>query len=79
VPPWSLQPGLLELALAGVVDARTMRAQYLDHVEHPAGLLAHAYRWRWDCSETALREANPTIQRRRPRDRGDPARRPGSD
>jgi hypothetical protein len=33
----------------------------LDHVEHPAARLAHAYRWRWDGSETALREAKSTI------------------
>jgi Transposase DDE domain len=33
----------------------------LDHVEHPADLLAGAYRWRWDGSETALREAKSTI------------------
>jgi len=33
----------------------------LDHDEHPAHLLAEAYRWRWDGSETALREAKSTI------------------
>jgi Insertion element 4 transposase N-terminal/Transposase DDE domain len=33
----------------------------LDHTEHPAHLLADAYRWRWDGSETALREAKSTI------------------
>jgi len=33
----------------------------LDHVEHPAHLLADAYRWRWDGSETALREAKSTL------------------
>jgi hypothetical protein len=33
----------------------------LDHQAHPAGLLADAYRWRWDGSETALREAKSTI------------------
>lgn len=33
----------------------------LDHVEHPADLLAAAYRWRWDGSETALREAKSTL------------------
>jgi hypothetical protein len=33
----------------------------LDHVEHPAHLLAAAYRWRWDGSETALREAKSTL------------------
>lgn len=33
----------------------------LDHTVHPAGLLADAYRWRWDGSETALREAKSTI------------------
>ena len=32
-----------------------------DHVEHPADLLAAAYRWRWDGSETALREAKSTL------------------
>jgi hypothetical protein len=32
-----------------------------DHVEHPAHLLAAAYRWRWDRSETALREAKSTL------------------
>jgi hypothetical protein len=33
----------------------------LDHGEHPARLLADAYRWRWDGSETALRQAKSTI------------------
>jgi hypothetical protein len=33
----------------------------LDPVEHPARLLAAAYRWRWDGSETALREAKSTL------------------
>ena len=33
----------------------------LDEDTHPAGLLAAAYRWRWDGSETALREAKSTI------------------
>jgi hypothetical protein len=33
----------------------------LDHLEHPADLLAAAYRWRWDGSETALREAKSTL------------------
>jgi len=33
----------------------------LDHEVHPAGLLAAAYRWRWDGCETALREAKSTI------------------
>jgi hypothetical protein len=33
----------------------------LDHQTHPAQLLAQAYRWRWDGSETALREAKSTI------------------
>jgi len=33
----------------------------LDDTEHPAALLAAAYRWRWDGSETALREAKSTI------------------
>ena len=33
----------------------------LDHQAHPAPLLAEAYRWRWDGSETALREAKSTI------------------
>lgn len=32
-----------------------------DHVEHPAHLLAEAYRWRWDGSETALGEAKSTL------------------
>jgi hypothetical protein len=32
-----------------------------DHVEHPAHALAAAYRWRWDGSETALREAKSTL------------------
>jgi hypothetical protein len=32
-----------------------------DHVEHPAHLLAAAYRWRWDGSETALGEAKSTL------------------
>jgi len=33
----------------------------LDHTIHPADLLAQAYRWRWDGSETALREAKSTL------------------
>ena len=33
----------------------------LDHQAHPAHLLAEAYRWRWDGSETALREAKSAI------------------
>jgi len=33
----------------------------LDHVHHPAHLLAAAYQWRWDGSETALREAKSTL------------------
>src|SRR4026209_220394 len=33
----------------------------LDHTTHPAHPLAQAHRWRWDGSETALREAKSTI------------------
>jgi len=33
----------------------------IDHDIHPGHLLAAAYRWRWDGSETALREAKSTI------------------
>jgi hypothetical protein len=33
----------------------------LDHTTHPAHLLAQGYRWRWDGSETALREAKSAI------------------
>jgi hypothetical protein len=33
----------------------------LDHHTHPAHQLAEAYRWRWDGSETALRETTSTI------------------
>jgi hypothetical protein len=33
----------------------------LDHTTHPAHQLAAAYKWRWDGSETALREAKSTI------------------
>jgi len=33
----------------------------LDHTTHPARRLAEAYRWRWDGSETALREAKSAI------------------
>ena len=33
----------------------------LDPITHPAPLLAGAYRWRWDGSETALREAKSTL------------------
>jgi hypothetical protein len=33
----------------------------LDHAEHPAPALAAAYRWRWDGSETALREDKSTL------------------
>lgn len=32
-----------------------------DHEVHPAHLLAAAYRWRWDGSETTLREAKSTL------------------
>ena len=33
----------------------------LDHHTHPAHRLEQAYRWRWDGSETALREAKSTL------------------
>jgi hypothetical protein len=33
----------------------------LDHHTHPADQLAAAYKWRWDGSETALREVKSTI------------------
>lgn len=33
----------------------------LDHTTHPAHRLAEAYRWRWDGSETALREAKSSL------------------
>jgi Transposase DDE domain len=33
----------------------------LDHHTHPAHQMAQAYRWRWDGSETALREAKSTL------------------
>lgn len=33
----------------------------LDHDSHPARLLAEAYRWRWDGSKTARREAKFSI------------------
>ena len=33
----------------------------LDHHIHPADLLGQAYRWRWDGSETALRDAKSAI------------------
>jgi hypothetical protein len=33
----------------------------LDHTTHPAHQLAQAYRWRWDGSEIALREAKSAI------------------
>ena len=33
----------------------------LDEDTHPARMLAAAYRWRWDGSETALREAKSTL------------------
>jgi hypothetical protein len=33
----------------------------LDHITHPAPRLAEGYRWRWDGSETALREAKSAI------------------
>ena len=33
----------------------------LDHTTHPAHQLAEAYQWRWDGSETALREAKSAI------------------
>ena len=45
----------------------------LDHTTHPAHQLAQAYRWRWDGSETALREAKSTIHDAGPGHRGDPA------
>jgi hypothetical protein len=34
----------------------------LDHQAHPAHVLAAAYRWRWDGSETALREAKSALR-----------------
>ena len=46
------------------IDGRTtpeLVTDLLDHDTHPARLLAAAYRWRWDGSETALREAKSTI------------------
>ena len=52
----------------------------LDHHTHPADLLAQAYRWRWDGSETALREAKSAIHDAGAGDRGDPALgQPGAD
>ena len=52
----------------------------LDHTTHPAHLLAQAYRWRWDGSETALREAKSAIHDAGPGHRGDPALgQPGAD
>ena len=33
-----------------------------DWERHPAGVLAAAYKWRWDGSETALREAKSAIR-----------------
>ena len=39
----------------------------LDHVAHPAGQLAAADRWRWDGSETALKEAKSAISGAGPR------------
>jgi hypothetical protein len=51
------------VTLAGTTTPELFRliTDLLDHVEHPAHALAAAYRWRWDGSETALREAKSTL------------------
>jgi hypothetical protein len=51
------------VTLAGTTTAELfcLITDLLDHVEHPAHALAAAYRWRWDGSETALREAKSTL------------------
>ena len=49
-----------------------------DIAEYPARDLAALYKWRWDGSETALREAKAPAARRRPGNRADaPLRQPG--
>ena len=49
-----------------------------DIAEYPARDLAALYKWRWDGSETALREAKASAARRRPGHRADaPLRQPG--
>jgi len=51
------------VTLAGTTTAELfcLITDLLDHVEHPAHALAAAYRWRWDGSETSLREAKSTL------------------
>ena len=51
-----------------------------DWQAYPAGMLAAAYKWRWDGSETALREAKSAIRGAGPSDRADlPVPLPGPD
>lgn len=53
---------LVQVAGRQAPDMFTLITDLLDHQTHPAGLLAAAYRWRWDGSETALREAKSLIR-----------------
>lgn len=51
------------VTLAGTTTAElfALITDLLDHTMHPAHALAAAYRWRWDGSETAVREAKSTL------------------
>ena len=55
----SLTPGR---AYRGFSPHLADRELLADWEEYPAGLLAAAYKWRWDGSETALREAKSAIR-----------------
>jgi hypothetical protein len=52
---------LVELDGQTTPESFCLITDLLDHHTHPAHQLAAAYRWRWDGSETALREAKSTI------------------
>ena len=52
---------LITVAAQDAPELFCLITDLLDHVTHPAGQFAGAYRWRWDGSETALKEAKPAI------------------
>ena len=53
---------LVQVAGRQAPDMFALITDLTDHQVHPAHLLAAAYRWRWDGSETALREAKSLIR-----------------
>ena len=53
---------LVQVAGQQAPDMFCLITDLTDHQVHPAHLLAAAYRWRWDGSETALREAKSLIR-----------------